>query len=436
MSSSPDKPLDRHSVLHIDLDAFFASVEVLDDPSLVGLPVAVGGAGERGVIASASYEARVRGVYSAMSSIVARRVCPELIILPGRFSRYEEVSAQFREILLDVTPVVEPLSLDEAFLDVSSVRRLGTEPIEAARLLRQRIRDEIGVGSGVGIGRNKLFAKLGSKSAKSTFNDGVISEGPGIFVVDDGIEEEWLRTLGVRALWGVGPATEERLAKIGIKFIRDLKGIDESVLARHVGRAMASTLAGFAVGNDPRPVVPDRENKSLGHEETFGASVSDAEELARQIRRQSAIVARTLRSQELAARRVSIHLKFDDLTSLSRAHTSIEALDDEDAVYAVALELLDTVQRRMPVRLMGVYLSDFVERASTSTQLFFDLSDGDMTAEQKQFKSEALKEALDQIRERFGRSAVGTGIDFDRGRVDVATQRDRHAFGPESASNQ
>ena len=430
--------VDDYPILHVDLDAFFASVEVLDDPSLEGKPVAVGGAGDRGVIASASYEARTRGVHSAMSSIVARRLCPELIILPGRFSRYEEVSAQFHEVLADLTPVYEPLSLDEAFADLSSLRRLGVSPIAAAHELRHRIREEIGVGSGVGLGRNKLFAKLGSKQSKATFSNGVIHEGPGVFVVTPEVELEWLETLSVRALWGVGPALEARLARLGLRFIRDLRGIDVSVLARHVGPAMAETLVDYAQGVDPRVVEADRANKSLGHEETFGVSISDRDELLRHVRRQSAIVARTLRESGQVARRVSIHVKFDDLTSISRSHTVPYGIDDEEAVNAIASELVETLDRPLPVRLLGVYLSVFAPRERLATQLTFDLSShpDEMTSEERQLRSESLKEALDDVRRRFGRSAVGTGIDFDRGELDVATQRDRHAFGPEATENQ
>ena len=169
-STTPDTSVSALPILHVDLDAFFASVEVLDNPALRGKAVAVGGPSGRGVIASASYEARCRGVYSAMPTVTALRLCPDLIVLPGNFARYEEVSAHFLSILADVTPVFEPLSLDEAFGDLSSLRRLGVDAFEAAQQLRARIKEEIGVGCGIGLGRNKLFAKLGSKSAKSTLS--------------------------------------------------------------------------------------------------------------------------------------------------------------------------------------------------------------------------------------------------------------------------
>ncbi|MEI6736169.1 MAG: DNA polymerase IV [Actinomycetes bacterium] len=441
MSNSPtkDTSVSALPILHVDLDAFFASVEVLDNPELRGKPVAVGGAGGRGVVASASYEARCRGVYSAMPSVVALRHCPDLIILPGRFSRYEEVSAHFLEILSDFTPVFEPLSLDEAFGDLSSLSRLGVDALEAATELRRRIATEIGVGSGIGLGRNKLFAKLGSKKAKATFEDGVIHEGPGVYIVTPEVEREWLDTLGVRSLWGVGPAMDERLGRLGIRLIKDLRSVEESTLARHVGRAMAKTLVEYAEGIDERPVEADRVNKSIGHEETFAKSVSDVGEIYRHLRRHVAIVTRTMRESEQVARRIGIVVKFDDLTSVSRSHTVPQALDDEDAWASIAIELVDSIPRQGAVRLMGASLSQFAPRSSSSTQMVFDFGVSgavESTPEEQQLRRESLREALDDIRARFGRSAVGTGIEFHRGQVDVAGQRERHAFGPESTENQ
>ena len=438
-STTPDTSVSALPILHVDLDAFFASVEVLDNPALRGKAVAVGGPSGRGVIASASYEARCRGVYSAMPTVTALRLCPELIVLPGNFARYEEVSAHFLSILADVTPVFEPLSLDEAFGDLSSLRRLGVDAFEAAQQLRARIKEEIGVGCGIGLGRNKLFAKLGSKSAKSTFADGVIHEGPGVFLVTPEVEALWLDTLGVRSLWGVGPALTERLGRLGIRLIRDLRGIDESVLVRHVGPAMAKTLVNYAQGRDDRAVEVDRANKSIGHDQTFGVSISDEAELIRNLRRHVGIVVRTMRDSGQVARRISVGVKFDDLSTTGRSHTVPQALDDEDAWSAIAEELLVSIERPMAVRLLGVHVSMLSPKATSSTQMVFDFSSSDpseATPEEQQLRREGLREALDDIRARFGRSAVGTGIEFHRGRVDVATQRDRHAFGPESTENQ
>ena len=195
-SSSKSPTVDEAPILHADLDAFFASVEVLDDPSLRGKPVAVGGAGERGVIASASYEARRFGVRSAMPSVVAKRVCPALVILPGRFDRYEIYSRKFHDVVRDLTPDFEPLGLDEVFADLRSLRRLGIRPLDAAASLRARINGELGLFCGVGLGRNKLFAKLASKESKPRVVDRVLVEGAGVFWVSPELEAQWLCPFG------------------------------------------------------------------------------------------------------------------------------------------------------------------------------------------------------------------------------------------------
>ncbi len=228
LNSSTDSPsVDEAPILHVDLDAFFASVEVMDDPSLRGKPVAVGGGGDRGVIASASYEARRFGVHSAMPSVIARRRCPELIILPGRFDRYEEYSKRFHAIVLDVTPEFEPLGLDEVFADLRSLRRLGVEPIGIAGALRSRIGDELGLLCGVGLARNKLFAKIASKRSKPYVRDGHLVDGPGVVWVDRALEGQWVEALPGRSLWGVGPATAAKLERLGLRWVRDLAKVDE-----------------------------------------------------------------------------------------------------------------------------------------------------------------------------------------------------------------
>ena len=300
-------------MLHVDLDAFFASVEVLDDPTLRGKPVAVGGAGARGVIASASYEARRYGVHSAMPSVIAKRACPGLIILPGRFDRYEEYSRQFHDIVRDLTPDFEPLGLDEVFADLRSLRRLDVRPLEAAATLRRRINDELGLLCGVGLGRNKLFAKLASKESKPRVEKGGLVEGPGVFWVSPEQEALWLDALPVRALWGVGPATAEKLAQLGLTWVRDLARVDEATLAAHVGPAMAAVLAAYAHGEDFRDVVVDRELKSLGHDQTFARSLLGLDDVREALKTHAAVVARALREQGRVARTISIVVRFDDL---------------------------------------------------------------------------------------------------------------------------
>ena len=439
MNSPSDFTVDELCVLHVDLDAFFASVEVMDDPSLKGKPVAVGGAGDRGVIASASYEARSYGVFSAMPSVQARRLCPDLIIVPGHFKRYEEVSAHFRSLVEDLTPVVEPLGLDELFADLRSLRRLDVRPVPAARQLRERIRDEIGVGSGIGLGPNKLFAKLASKRAKPRVVDGRVTEGLGVVAVDTATRERWLDEMPIRALWGVGAKTADRLARVGLTMVRELGAVDEAILRHHVGPAMAAALKGYAVGEDSRPVQADRANKSIGSEETVPRSLTTRDEALVVLRKHAGIVARALRGSEQVTRTVSVHVRCDDLSQVGRRQTVDFGLDDDEALGHLVEALFDTLDIAGPMRLLGVSASGLTPRETATAQLSFDLRDGGSNAvaesRDRQIRREVLTDVVDDLRRRFGTSAVGVGRDFAAGVVDVREQRDRHAFGPDGESS-
>ncbi len=423
--------------MHVDLDAFFASVEVLDDPTLRGKPLAVGGAGARGVIASASYEARRFGVRSAMASVVARRLCPQLIILPGRFDRYEEYSRQFHDVLLDLTPAVEPLGLDEAFADLRSLRRLDVRPLEAAAALRGRINDELGLRCGVGLGRNKLFAKLASKESKPRVVERGLVEGPGVVWVSPELEAEWLEALPIRALWGVGPATAAKLRQLGLTWVRDLARVDEATLAKHVGPAMAKALAGYARGEDSREVVVDRPLKSLGHDQTFARSLSGLGEVAEAMKVHSAVVARALRRRGQVARTITVVVRFDDLETVSRSQTLSFGIDDEFAIQSIGAALLQSIDYSRSVRLLGLHASSFLERAENELQLSFGIAsagdvkrDAETLSRERQVANEALRDAIDEVRRRFGRTSLGTASELRDGGLDVATQRGRHAFGP------
>jgi DNA polymerase IV len=440
VSNSPvESPsLEQAPVLHVDLDAFFASVEILDDPTLRGRPVCVGGAGERGVIASASYEARRHGVRSAMASVVARRRCPDLVILPGRFDRYEEYSHRFHAIVNDLTPDYEPLGLDEVFADLRSLSRLRVSPLDAAWSLRRRIREELSLECGVGLGRNKLFAKLASKESKPHVVHGELRGGVGVVWVSPSLEATWLAELPVRALWGVGPQTAKKLHQLGLRWVRDLQKVDEPTLARHLGSAMAATLVAYARGDDERTVMSQRELKSLGHDETFAVSITDVEGVLDRCRHHAGVVARALRSQGRVARTVSVVLRFDDLQSVSRSQTLPFGIDDESALTAVAQALVRSVDLARPVRLLGVCASSFLERERNPVQLSFDVTadqDGRRGAlehsRDAQVSSASLRDALDDIRRRYGASSVGVAADLSSGGVRVERQRGSHAFGPE-----
>ena len=437
-SSSPT--VDEAPILHVDLDAFFASVEVLDDPSLRGKPVAVGGAGERGVIASASYEARRFGVRSAMPSVTAKRACPSLIILPGRFDRYEEYSRKFHDVIRDLTPDYEPLGLDEVFCDLRSLRRLDVHPIDAAASLRRRITDELGLLCGVGLGRNKLFAKLASKESKPRVVGRALVDGPGVFWVSPAQEAEWLDVLPVRALWGVGPATAAKLAQLGLTWVRDLARVDEATLAQHVGSSMAASLAAYAKGEDFRDVVVDRALKSLGHDQTFARSLTGHDEVRRALKVHAGVVARALREKDRVARTITVIVRFDDRTSVSRSQTLSFGIDDEDAVEALGDALLQSVDLSRSVRLLGLHASGFLQRSENQMQLSFGIETASLDAKagavaisrDRQVDNAALRDAIDEVRRRFGRTSLATANELGDQGVDVATQRGRHAFGPEA----
>ena len=430
-------------ILHIDLDAFFASVEVLDDPSLKGKPVAVGGAGARSVIASASYEARRYGVKSAMPSLMAQRICPNLVILPGRFDRYEHYSQRFHEIVNDLTPDYEPLGLDEVFCDLRSLARLSPNPIESAWALKRRISDELGLLSGVGLGRNKLWAKLASKRSKPRVENGRLVDGPGVVFVDAEMEAAWLRELPVRALWGVGPATAGKLENLGIRFVREISSVGEETLAAHVGAAMARSLIDYSTGDDDRPVESNREMKSIGHDQTFAVSIGDLEGLLEVAKSHSAIVARAIRSKDQVARTVTLVMRFDDQTGLTRSQTLPFGVDDEVAIAAIMGALMESVTLRGPVRLVGVHLSNFLERDKNAVQLSFDIDTETVKgkaqvaqlSQERQVSMEALRDAVDEVRSRFGSTSVGTLSELSEGGLEIERQRGSHAFGPDTQSN-
>ncbi len=432
-STSEDPSLDEAPILHVDLDAFFASVEMLDDPSLRARPLAVGGSGERGVVASVNYEARRYGVHSGMSSVVARRRCPDLVIVAGHFDRYEAYSRDFHAVVNDLTPTFEPLGLDEVFADLRGLARLGIRPLAAARSLRERVRGELRLECGVGLARNKLFAKLASRRAKPFIENGEVREGPGVVWVSPAREVAWLEELPVRALWGVGPATESKLAQLGVRAVRDLRHIDEVALARYVGTSMAATLVGFSRGEDPRAVVVERTAKSLGHDQTFARSLSGAD-LVRAVGHHAAVVSRALRERHVVARTLSLTVRYDDLSSVTRSQTLSFGVDDPDAIAALGEALLESIPVRGAVRLLGLYASSFVAREANEVQLRFAWPGGDVSSSddgrRRQVGREALRDAVDEVRARFGVRAVARASELGSEGVRIDRQRGDAPFGP------
>jgi DNA polymerase-4 len=381
------------------MDAFFVSVELLRRPELRGRPVVVGGAGDRGVVAAASYEARRYGVFSAMASARARRLCPELVFLPPDHAHYAEVSRQVQEHFRSVTPLVEPLALDEAFLDVTGALRLLGPAHEIAAGLRQRIRDDLGLTCSVGIASTKMLAKMASEAAKPRAERDRILPGVGIVEIRPGEELSFLHPRPVRALWGVGPATLAKLERLGVDTIGDLAALERGTVERILGRANGGHLWLLAQGIDPRPVEPDRVVKSHGHEETFATDRCTDDEVRAEVVRMADAVASRLRAAGVAARTVTLKVRFADFTTVTRSVTPGQPLDTGPGIVRALEPLLADVDPTPGIRLLGVSGSNLVQPALQLT-----LEPGSVDEAWSQVSG-----ALDQIRERFGGSAITPG---------------------------
>ena len=397
-------------ILHVDMDAFFAAVEVLDDPTLLGLPVIVGGTGPRGVVASCSYEARATGVRSAMAMVEARRRCPQAVVLPGRHGRYGEVSRRLHEVFEVFTPLIEPISLDEAFLDVSGGHRLFGSSMEIAEAIRARVNEDLKLSCSVGIARCKLLAKLASRAAKPIASAGGPLAGPGIVVVPSDHELEFLHPRPVSDLWGVGPRTAERLARYGIATIGDLARVDPAHLARLVGRAAGAQLHELAWARDDRPVVIGRPVKSVGHEETFAVDVHDPGQLRLEVARMADAVSSRLRASGLAGRTVTVKLRYGDFTTITRSHSLHRPVASSAELVKIAAALLSGAEVHPGVRLLGVSVSSLEARADgTGEQL--SLWDPARAADGQVHGASAARSDLDAvvdaIRERYGVASVG-----------------------------
>jgi DNA polymerase IV len=410
------------SILHVDLDAFYASVEQLADPGLRGRPVIVGGLGRRGVVAAASYEARRYGVHSAMPMGRARRACPEGVFLAPRFDAYGDASKSVMAILRDVTPLVEPLALDEAFLDVSGGRRLHGAAPEIAAELRRRIRTETGLVASVGVATTKFVAKLASDLAKPD----------GMLVIEAGTEIEFLHPLEVRRLWGVGPKTGERLARLGVHTIGDLAALPEDALVHALGDAHGRHLHALAWNRDDRAVEPERGVKSVGHEETFPTDITDRETLGREVLRMSERVGERLRDGRRAGRTVQLKLRYKDFRTITRSRTLPEPTNLAADIAAVARALLDAVELGDGIRLLGVavqQLQDVDDRdggVGSEDQLPLDLDASADAARGSDPRQRAVEASMDAVRKRFGDDAVGPAALMEQG----ARSKPKRRSGP------
>ncbi len=343
------------SVLHLDLDAFFAAVEQRDKPSLRGKPVVVGGIGPRGVVATASYEARAFGIGSAMPTAQARALCPNAAFLGGRFDAYRAVSEIVMGLLRDLSPAVEPLSLDEAFADLAvtgsgwDVERVRT----VAADLRAAVSDATGLTASVGAGTSKLLAKIASD----------LDKPDGLVVVEPGTELDLLHPMPVRKLWTVGPATAERLRRAGVHTVADLAAVDESELVGLLGQAHGKLLARLSRGEDDRPVSPHRESKSVSVEDTFERDVVERALLTETCDRMAATVSRRLRAASLSGRTVTVKIRRHDFQSHTRSTTLPGPTDDARTISATARRLLAEIDTSDGIRLLGVGVSGLVDWA-------------------------------------------------------------------------
>lgn len=344
VTSEPSADTSAH-ILHLDMDAFFASVELLERPELVGKPVIVGHKSLRSVVTAATYEARKYGINSAMPMAVALRRCPQAIVLEPHFDRYSHYSERVMRLLGDVTPLVEPLSIDEAFLDVAGALRLLGTPWQIGGLLRERIYRETGLRASVGAGATKYVAKLASSRAKPD----------GLLVVPESETIAFLHPQPVSALWGVGAKTEEQLTRLGLRTVGDVAEIPIDALSRAIGPANAARLHELSWGRDPRSIELDRSEKSIGHETTFETDVTDPVVIHRTLLGLADGVAVRLRRAGVRARTVAIKLRFEDFSTVTRSRTIAEPTDLGRRIYEEARTLYDAAaQGGRPVRLIGV----------------------------------------------------------------------------------
>jgi DNA polymerase-4 len=388
-------------ILHVDMDMFYVAVELRERPELRGKPVVVGSAGPRGVIAAASYEARRFGVFSAMGSVHAQRLCPDVVFLPGNFPLYQEVSTDVHAIFHSVTPYVEGLALDEAFLDVTGSLKIFGTAKDIAHLIRERITTEIGIPCSVGIATNKFIAKIASKAAKPIATAEGVREGKGVVQVVSGSELSFLHPLPMKSLWGVGPVTQEKLDRIGMKTIGDLAALPLHVLTVAVGEAHGRHLHDLSHGRDDRPVESERDVKSIGHEETFNEDLFTYEEVHRHLVRLCDAVASRLRAHHTLARTLTLKVKFSDFHSITRSITAGGGKSSGPSLVDALTPLLKNINLAPGVRLLGVSTSNFTdERAQPS------LFDEDQVRDDSW---DQASEAIDHIREKFGKGAIRPG---------------------------
>jgi len=377
-------------ILHVDMDAFFASVELIARPELRGQPVVVAGEG-RSVVVAATYEARAFGVHSAMPVAQARRLCPQAVFLPPSRGQYSAISKAVMEHLRSVTPLVEQVSIDEAFLDVTgSIRRLGP-PQRIGQAIRRQVAETWSITCSVGIGRSRSVAKIASTRAKP---DGLIEVPPEA-------TEEFLRPLGLEVLWGAGAKTRSALARLGLVTVGDLADAPDHLVARSIGQAMAEHLQAMARGQDQAPIVVERQDKSLGAETTFEHDLMPGKAVRQALVGLVERSAHRLRRKSLVSRTVAVKLRRADFSTVSRARTLPQPTDSTKLILAAAEELLRSIDTRgLPIRLIGVRLENLAPSSQVGVQ---------ETLDQPQCLPKSADQVSDLIKRRFGEGAVGPG---------------------------
>ena len=403
---------EQRTILHVDMDAFFVSVEMRRHPELVGQPVVVGGAGSRGVVAAANYEARRYGVFSAMSSSKARQLCPHAVFLSGDYAEYSKVSQQVHAIFGQFTPFIEPIALDEAFLDVTGSINLFGDGTAIGWKIKEQIQNELELPCSVGVATSKFIAKLASKKAKPIPTSGGIKEGHGVLLIVPGEELAFLHPLPVQSLWGVGPATLAKLDRLGVRLVGDLVALGEETLIRAVGKAHGRHLFALSNGIDDRSVQTVRDLKSIGHEETFSHDITDRAAMRREIVRLTDAVSSRLRAHESAARTLTLKIRYSNFETITRSITPGSPLASAPAMVKALDPLLEKIDPTIGVRLIGVSVSGFVEPVEQLSLLNFggdgsdqSVAEGRTTADLERDWSPA-SQAVDEIREKFGRDAI------------------------------
>lgn len=376
------------NILHVDMDAFFASVELRDRPELKGLPVVVGHSGGRGVVTSATYEARKFGIHAAMSMTEALRRCPKAIFIEPNHEKYSEVSEKLQEIYLSFTPLVEPLSVDEAFLDVSGSRKLLGSPVEIGKKLREKVFQEENITCSVGIAPTKFIAKLASTRAKP---DGLIVVSPKEVI-------DFLHPLPVGALWGVGGKTEEVLKRLGLFKVSDIAHLSLKTLKRALGDGIAEHLYELSWGKDERSVETNEPEKSVGNEETFSKDLDQAEDILREVLRLSEKVAARLRQAGLMGRTITLKVRFSNFSTITRSKTLLDPTDVAKEIYEVAKSLFEGLKLdQVRVRLVGVRVEKLVEEQEANRQLL-------LGENEKGWRE--IDKASDKANARFGDEAI------------------------------